>query len=257
MGLMGGEPYRVIELRRFVGTGKATSSVILYSLMHIFSHVIFWVAAIFLAIWILPMDNTLMYVLGATFLLCSILAFLVVKASTKGMVLYCLGLISRLPLIGSRIARFIAKHLETIELIDNQISQLHKKSKVRFYLPLFMELIARVFACLEIYVIVWFAGEHLTFLQCVLSVAFTSLFANIFFFSPLQLGTREGGFMLALKAFSFPAGLGLFVSMMTRIREFFWIAVGILIMKIERGSVAKAIIEDEKAVKEISNMKID
>ena len=46
VGLMGGEPYRVMELRRFVGTGKATSSVILYSMMHIFSHILFWLFSI-------------------------------------------------------------------------------------------------------------------------------------------------------------------------------------------------------------------
>ncbi|MDD6210263.1 MAG: lysylphosphatidylglycerol synthase domain-containing protein [Bacteroidales bacterium] len=253
VGLMGGEPYRVIELRRFVGTGKATASVILYSMMHIFSHILFWVTSVFLAIWILPMDNTLAYVLGATFVLCSVITFLFIKACTKGMVLSSLGILSRMPLLGRRIAGFTAKHIETIEIIDNQISRLHKESKLRFYMPLLIELVARVFACLEIFLIVWFAGEHLTFLQCVLSVAFSSLFANIFFFSPLQLGTREGGFMLALKALSLSAGLGLFVSMMTRIREFIWIAIGMLIMKVERTSVTQAIQENQIVVPAVEN----
>lgn len=243
VGLMGGEPYRVVELRRFVGTGKATASVILYSMMHIFSHILFWLTSIPLAIWILPVDTALTTILAVTFLLCTIITILFIKACTKGMVYATLKTMAHIPHIGKYIANFTQKHLQTILLIDSQIARLHKESKKRFYIPLTIELVARIFACLEIYLIVHFANQPLTFLQCVLTVAFTSLFANIFFFSPLQLGTREGGFMLSLKALALPAGLGIFVSMMTRIREFIWIAVGILIMKIERTSVTRAIQE--------------
>ena len=77
-------------------------------------------------------------------------------------------------------------------------------------------------------------GYILTFLHSVLILAFTSLFANLIGFLPLQIGVQEGGFTLSIAALGLSATIGIFVSIICRVREIIWIVIGLLLMKIEK-----------------------
>ena len=48
VGGLGGEPYRIMELSRYMSRQHATSSVILYAMMHFFAHFWFWFLSIFI-----------------------------------------------------------------------------------------------------------------------------------------------------------------------------------------------------------------
>jgi hypothetical protein len=69
VGGLGGEPYRIMELSKYVDKRKATSSVILYAMMHIFAHFWFWFSSIFLYLALavvgdLPLNVPISCVLG-------------------------------------------------------------------------------------------------------------------------------------------------------------------------------------------------
>lgn len=75
-------------------------------------------------------------------------------------------------------------------------------------------------------------GLTLTFLHSILIVSFTTLFANIIGFLPMQLGVQEGGFVISIAALGLSAALGIFVSIICRFREIVWILIGLILMRI-------------------------
>ncbi len=235
VGLMGGEPYRIMELTPYVGASKATSSVILYVMMHIFSHFCFWLASVFLYLLLEPLNVSMGIMLGIVACFCMLAIYFFMKGYKNGMAVRTLKILQHVPFIKGWACRFYEKQQEALQRVDHQIAELHQQRKSTFYLSLGLEFMARVVGCLEVYFIMNILTSNVSFAACVLIMAFTSLFANLFFFSPMQLGAREGGFALAAGGLAIPGAFGVYTALITRIRELVWIVIGVMLMKIGNG----------------------
>lgn len=231
VGLMGGEPYRIMELKPYVGVERATSSVVLYVMMHIFSHFVFWLSAVGLYVCLYRVSWEMGVVLGLITVLCLFLTFVFIKGYKHGMAVACLNIASHIPFLKKHAVRFLDKNKEKLENIDNQIALLHSQKKRTFYGSLSLEYIARIVGCLEIWLILNVLTTDVSFMNCVLVVAFSSLLANMLFFLPMQLGGREGGFALAVAGLSLSGAFGVYAALLTRVRELFWIIVGLVLVK--------------------------
>lgn len=232
VGLMGGEPYRIMELTPYVGASKAASSVILYVMMHIFSHFCFWMMAGVLFVLTRPVDTAIGILVGIMLAVCATAVWFFAKGYRNGLALKLLRLLSHLPFAGKRAAALARDKQEALERVDAQIAALHGQRPLTFYLSLGLELGARIVGCLEVYFILSILTPNASFLDCIFIMAFYSLFANLLFFSPMQLGTREGGLALATASLAIPSAYGVYTGLITRIRELVWIAVGLMLMKI-------------------------
>ena len=247
VGGLGGEPYRIMELSKDIDNQHATSSVILYAMMHFFAHFWFWFISIFIYLALvlvgdMPMTTAIAIVLGTIILFCLLAFWIFSKGYRNGLVVYVLGLIGKLPFLRGWSRRFRGKHAEALRNIDAQIAALYAQDTKAFYTSLILEYSSRMVQSLEVmFMLLLFGidngggvdGMVLTYLHSVLIVAFTTLFANLIGFLPMQIGVQEGGFVLSIAALGFSAALGIFVSIICRVREILWIAIGMALMKIK------------------------
>ena len=231
-GLMGGEPYRIMELKPYTGVSKATSSVILYVMMHIFSHFWFWFLSIFLFIAFNKVGMSMGILLAVIGAFCLLGIYFFSRGYKTGMAQKGIGLLTHIPYVKRWARRFAESKSETLEQIDSQIAMLHRQHKRTFYSSLLLELSARLLQSVEIYLILKAFAADVNIVDAILILAFSSLFSNLIFFTPMQLGSREGGLALAVDGLHLTGALGVYTGLITRLRELVWIAIGIFLIKI-------------------------
>ena len=267
VGGLGGEPYRIMELSKNIGNQKATSSVILYAMMHFFAHFWLWFTSIFLylalaAIDYVPMTPAIGLAMASAIVFCLLAFYIFSRGYKHGLVVKLIRWIGKIPGLKSWSTRFLDKHAEALHNIDAQIAALHKQDKRAFYNSLLLEYASRIVQSLEILFMLLlfgidcgggFDGLFLTFLYSILILSFTTLLANLIGFLPMQLGVQEGGFMVSIALIGMStklgsnvdsAALGIFVSIICRVREILWIFAGILLMKVDglKRSTVKALL---------------
>ncbi len=234
VGLLGGEPYRIMELKSQVGTVRASSSTVLHSMMHIFSHFCFWAFSIvlFLVLYHNEITHPLLLLLTFCSIFCIVGIYLFTIGYRSGLAMRTLRLAAQLPYTKKRVNDFIVRNEQKIIETDTQISTLHNEHPRTFCISLCLEFTARMIGCIEIYAILYIFNPEASYWDAVLIQAFTSLFANLVFFIPMQMGAREGGMAWSTSALHLGTIYGVFLSLIIRLRELFWIALGILLMRI-------------------------
>lgn len=258
-GLMGGEAYRIMALAPYLGTERATSSVILYVMTHIFSHFWFWLLALILFLLVsltpcLPVSlNSPPYWGGVgggaslLFILLGLWFFMV--GYRKGLAVRVMNVLRHIPFVKGWAGGMVERHREQLDNIDRQIAALHKQQPRTFVTCVLLELLCRILSSLEIYFVLLvlqpslpdFLNSLNSLTPCLLGflvsffiLAFTSLFANLLFFIPLQLGGREGGFLMSATALGLSVSAGVFIALIIRLRELIWTAIGLLLIKFSK-----------------------
>lgn len=231
----GGGPYRVMELSAHIGTTRAMSSVVLYSMMHIFSHICLWASSVVLFI-IFYAEKADSFLWTAFGIFAAVLVFVVYffyEGYRNGLIVKLYRLLFYIPLAGKYARRFYSRHAGSMEQIDRNIAYMHRQRRA-FCLALLCEYLARLVNAFEFYFIFLAFGTPVTPVDAVLVLSFSSLMGNLLFFLPMQMGAREGGLAIVVRilAGGINPVVGVFAGLFTRVRELVWIFIGVGLVKI-------------------------
>ena len=231
---MGGEPYRIMSLSPKIGTERASSSVILSVMTHIFSHFWFWLISVPLYLLTQPLTPLIVPILIAVTAFCLAAIWFFLRGYKRGIAVTGMSILSHFPMVKRWAAPFFERNRERLAEIDQQIAALHNQNPRTFVMAVLLELSCRIVSSLEIFFILLVIMPNVNFVQCILILAFTSLFANMLFFMPLQLGGREGGFLMSTGGLGMTARAGIFVALLVRLRELIWTAIGLVLIKLDK-----------------------
>jgi len=234
-GLIGGEPYRIMALRRYVPTERATSSTLTFSIFYALGHFMLWVTGTVLYIiygcpgplWV----TIIMIIAGALLFGVVVWSFF---ARNIGFVYPFMRLIAKIPLLKRKTKPLVEKNKESYIGIDNNIRAFRNEGW-RYWAVIILEYSSRLLEAFEYFMLLqFFAGGGVSYFDGVLIMSTASLVGNILFIIPMQAGSREFGTSLALGFIGVSAAVFAPMAIVYRIRELTYIVIGIILVLVGR-----------------------
>ena len=230
----GGELLRVSAMTPYLGAGRATGSTIAYYMLHAISNMLLWLAGIVaLLLWV-PLSAPLVVAFALAGVVIVGLIWFAFARHQYGVVAPVLRIVQRIPLV-RRLARPLAQHQARIEELDQVITGFYHDSPRRFFLALAVDTLGRLIALGEYWLAAWAIGITLSAAQTLIIGAVGALVVNVIFFVPLEVGVKEGGLFAVFQLLGLVPALGVFAAIVQRLREFVWIAVGLLCIPLAGG----------------------
>jgi hypothetical protein len=223
---LGGEPFRVMSVSDRIGTERAISSVFLYRLLHSTGHLLFLFTAVVIGAFFIPEAANLRpyLVLIAAFLV--ILIGLLFAAQRYGIFGLFFKFARKIPVLRGLIGA-VGAGQDIVGRIDANTRELFSRRKSAFFAAVSIELFSRFLASIEFFFILHAIDLKIPLHDAFYLSAASSLILTMLFFVPFELGTREGSFYLLMQSLHLDPVTGIYVGLATRIREIFWIFVGL------------------------------
>lgn len=118
---------------------------------------------------------------------------------------------------------------------DDGLARFYRNHPARFLLSIACHFAGWMLGAAETYLILLFLGEPVSLLTAVVIEAFGTGIRFATFFIPASIGTFEGGNVAIFVALGLSATLGVSFSLVRRIREAAWVALGLLVFTLLRG----------------------
>ena len=238
-GLVGGEPYRIMALKKYCSTERASSSTLTFSLFYIMGHVAMWLAG---SVVFLAMGFTVRSLLGVLSVIAIVvtagilIAFFLSKR--LGFVKPFMRFLTKIPFLKKPMTKFYEKNEASYIEIDENIKAF-RATRARFWTVFALQFLSRLLECAEYYLIFLFLGQEINFFGGVVLLTTASLIGNLMFIIPMQAGTREGGMIMALDFLHIETSVGVVGALIYRIRDLMCILIGISLILFDKKKKTK------------------
>lgn len=234
ISFVGGDPYRIYLLQKKTTKTESAASVVIDRTMYILAVVLLLLTSLVGALLVLPLPGAWKVLFPLITLgLFGVFVFLVFFQK-KGM----FGSLSRLlQKIGIQ-KKKLNELSEKIDNLDEKVGGFYRKHKLHFFEIMFLQYLGRFLGVIEIYIIVSLLGLPVSFVQCLFLASLTVLINLSFFFVPGSMGVMESGYGALFYLLKLNPAYGVAIQLVRRIRTFFWIGLGLLIILVYRPSAS-------------------
>lgn len=239
---LGGSPYRVMEMGKYIGFPRAISATAVYTMQHIFAGYILWATGCVALLGLRAdlMAPWLSWFVGIFAALFVAIAAFFIYSYKHGILSFLFHIFFYIPGLAQRSRRFYAKNYDGFQAADANIRHLYAHPR-QLWGSLALEYAGHLLSVLEVYlVLLAFGISGATFVDALLVHCFTSLLAYAQPFISQQPGAREGSLAVIMHTlFGASTGIGIYASIFTRIREIFWVVLGVLLVKVGYKRIMK------------------
>lgn len=223
---LGGEPYKVNALSASMGPQRSLSAVVLYRMVHLLGHMLLLLTGIVGALLVLSLPPGISLALALAGTAIVLVIFFTLAGHRNGIFQRLGVLVSKIPFL-RRAGSALHNYEDDLREMDVVITDAYHHERLKFYGAILLEYASRVLMGVEVYLILHGVGVETSLVSALFLYVSYSIIINLLFFIPMNLGAREGGLILGLESLALPPLLGVYLGVVMRIREFFWILVGL------------------------------
>ncbi len=236
---LGGEPYKIRALADDLGPRQAVSAVVLYRMVHLLGHMFLLLAGISLALSLLVLPVSVSIALGICAAAITAVILFTIAGHRSGVFTHIEKFINRFSGL-ERLRVLIATPGAGADSMDDIITSAYRTRPGSFWTAVLLEFASRALMGVEVYCILRGVGIDTSLVSALFLYVSYSVVINVLFFIPLNIGAREGGLALGLGSIALPPMLGVYLGVVMRIREFFWILIGLLLLLVTSGRKKQA-----------------
>ena len=114
--------------------------------------------------------------------------------------------------------------------MDASLSSFYREYPRRAVLAFVLFFLSWLLHAVEVYLIFWLVGHPISWGLALCLDSLAMLFTALGFFIPAAAGVQEGGNLLLSLGFNLGLTLGATFSILRRLREAFWLSLGLLVV---------------------------